>query len=215
MKSKFILTVLAVAAISLGTYAGTGNVTIDEANSSIFWKAKKVGGAHEGYIGISEGSLSFTDGALSGGSFVVDMTTISVTDIADEKMNGKLVGHLNSPDFFNVAEHTTASFSITSAEKISDASYKVVGDLTIKGITAPVEFEAAMSKEDGKKVATAEIVVDRTVYDVRYGSKKFFDNLGDKFIYDNFTLDVKLVEGTAKAKSHDGHDHHGHEGHDH
>jgi polyisoprenoid-binding protein YceI len=215
MKSKLFLTALAAAVFSLGSFAGTGTMNIDQANSSIFWKAKKVGGAHEGYISLAEGSLSFEDGALAGGSFVVDMTSISVTDIADEKMNGKLVGHLNSPDFFNTAEHSKASFSITSAEATGDATYKVVGDLTIKGITAPVEFEAVMSEADGKMVADAEIVVDRTLYDVRYGSKKFFDNLGDKFIYDNFTLEVKLVEGTAKTHDHDGHDHHDHEGHNH
>lgn len=192
MKSRFVLTMLAVAAITLGAWAG-GTVDVSENDSQIVWKAKKVGGAHEGMIDLKEANLIMEDGALTGGSFVVDMTSISCTDIEKEAMNAKLVGHLNSSDFFHTEEFPEASFTITSVEKTGDNTYKVTGDMTIKETTAPVTFDATVSKADGKVSATAEIEIDRTVYDVRYGSKKFFDNLGDKFIYDNFTLEVTLV----------------------
>lgn len=192
MKTRTALTTLIAAVFSLTAWAGTGStVKVDTEKSQVVWKAKKVGGAHDGHVGIAEGHLVFNGDQLTGGEFVIDMQSITVADIKDEKMNAKLQGHLESDDFFSVATYPKASLVITGAEKTGDKTYMVSGNLTIKGATHPTKFEATI--EHGEKLsANAVIEVDRTLYDVRYGSKKFFDNLGDKFIYDNFTLEVSL-----------------------
>ncbi len=155
--------------------------------SSVEWTGKKVTGKHYGTVGIKSGELKFDGDALVGGSFVIDMTTITVDDLEGE-WGDKLLGHLKSDDFFGVENHNTATFTITEV-MAKDGVYAVTGDLTIKGKTAPVTFTANV---DGS-TATADITVDRTVYDIRYGSGKFFDNLGDKTINDNFTLAVSLA----------------------
>ena len=194
MKMKMILTMLAVVAMGFSTWAGDGNVKVDTEASSVTWNATKVGGAHEGTINISSGALEFKGHALVGGEFTIDMTSIACTDLESEKMNGKLVGHLNSPDFFNTAEFPTASFKITGVEAKEDAhEVSVTGDLTIKGTTKALTFDASLGHDGGSNSASAHLVIDRSEFDVRYGSKSFFDNLGDRYIHDLFTLKVKLV----------------------
>ncbi|MBT8230941.1 MAG: YceI family protein [Bacteroidia bacterium] len=163
---------------------------VNPEKSSIDWVGKKVTGKHTGTINIKSGELKHEDGRLSGGNFVIDMPSITVTDL-EGGMKGKLEGHLKSPDFFDVANFTTAEFVITEVKGGGEAGkYNVTGDLTIKGKTHPVSFTAS-TNEDGS--FGADITVDRTLYDVRYGSGKFFDGLGDKMIYDDFELSVNLV----------------------
>lgn len=123
----------------------------------------------------------------------MDMSSISCADISNEAMNAKLVGHLKSPDFFSTEEFPKASLVITGVEKTGANTYTVAANITIKGITKPVKFDATLGEANGKVTASAEIELDRTEFDVRYGSKKFFDNLGDKFIYDTFKLAINLV----------------------
>ena len=108
-------------------------------------------------------------------------------------MNDKLVGHLKSDDFFGVETHPTATFVLKSAEKKSGNEYTVKGDLTIKGITKSIEFPATVKVSGNTLEASAEVVIDRSKFDVKYGSGSFFDGLGDKMIYDDFTLDISLV----------------------
>lgn len=160
---------------------------VDVESSSISWLGKKVTGKHFGSVSIQSGELIMEDGVLTGGSFVIDMSSITVEDIQGTYAD-KLLGHLKSDDFFGVDNFKTAQLVFTNV--VSDNGiYTITGDLTIKGKTAPITFDASMN-EDG---ASAEIVVDRTIYDIRYGSGKFFDNLGDKAIYDDFTLTVNLA----------------------
>ena len=185
MKYLFLVAA-AVFAFSM-TATAQSSKSIDVSKSSINWTGKKVTGSHTGTINISEGELEFNNGRLSGGSFTIDMATIVTTDLSGD-MKGKLEGHLKSDDFFGVETYPTAQLKITNVGP-GEGGYSVTADLTIKGKTAPVTFLAKM--EGGK--ATAEITVDRTNYDVRYGSGKFFDNLGDRMIYDNFDLVVQLV----------------------
>ncbi len=169
------------------------NYTADVTKSEINWKAYKVTGQHEGTVELQDGNLEFTDGALSGGSFVVNMPTLVATDLEGE-WKGKLEGHLKSEDFFAVDKYPTAKFVITKvAPKGTPGDYKVYGDLTIKGKTEPIDFYANVKEENGAKVATAKLEIDRTKYDVRYGSGSFFSGLGDKTIYDEFDLDVMIV----------------------
>lgn len=157
-------------------------------SSSITWKAYKVAGGHTGTINLKEGHLMFDGDKLTGGEFVVDMTSLVTTDdMGDSK--AKLEGHLKSDDFFGVETHPTSKMIITSAKSFNENSYTVTGDLTIKGITKPITF--VISTFDNKAAATLK--VDRAKYDVKYGSGSFFENLGDKTIYDEFDLVVNLA----------------------
>ena len=184
MKSLFIAVFLL---LSTGFLHAQNEVSIDLKKSNITWLGKKVTGSHTGTINLSEGNLKYENGRIAGGYFVIDMTTIKNTDMGGN-MAGKLEGHLKSDDFFGVATFPTAKLEITEVGP-GDGGLNITANLTIKETTAPVTFIAKLN-ETG---ATANITVDRTVYDVRYGSGKFFDGLGDKMIYDNFDLEVNLA----------------------
>lgn len=170
-----------------------GNHDINITKSTIKWHGEKVTGEHFGTINIKDGALEFKKGKLIGGSFNIDMASIENTDL-DGEYKGKLEGHLKSDDFFGVAKYPTANLKITKVkENGKDGQYTVTADLTIKGITKPVTFTVELINDNGLIVANANIIIDRSKYDVRYGSGSFFDNLGDKTIYDEFTLTVNLV----------------------
>jgi polyisoprenoid-binding protein YceI len=160
---------------------------VDVEASKIMWTGEKLTGSHEGTIDLKEGYFEMEGGKLVGGEFTADMTSINVTDLEGDS-KGKLEGHLNSDDFFGVKKYPTARFEITTAAEKSDGVYGISGKLTIKGKTNPIAFDLEMN--DG--TATTTLVIDRTKYDIRYGSGSFFDNLGDKTIYDEFTLDIML-----------------------
>jgi len=129
---------------------------------------------------------------LTGGSFVIDMSSLKVTDLEGEGAQ-KLEGHLSSADFFGTNEHPTAALNITKVADTGAGIFDVTADLTIKGITKPVIFSTLISQNSAGVSATAKIDVDRTQYDIKYGSGKFFDSLGDKLIYDNFELNVSIL----------------------
>jgi len=166
---------------------------VDKANSKLTWTAKKVTGQHTGHINISNGALNLDNNTLTGGSFELDTRSISVTDIAEAETNAKLVGHLKSDDFFAVEKFPAASFTITSATPKGSGKYDIAGKLTIKGITNDVSFPATVALTNGKLTAKALVKIDRTKYDIKFRSKSFFENLGDKVIYDDFDLDIALV----------------------
>ena len=173
--------------------ANDGTVSVNPEKSKIAWKGEKVTGEHSGTINIKSGSLMMKDGKLQGGEFIIDMTSIVNTDLEGE-YKGKLEGHLKSDDFFGVENFPTATLKITSAKETSKTGvYNVNANLTIKGITNQITFTATMLDDKGIVVANANIIVDRSKYNVKYGSGSFFDNLGDKTIYDEFTLSVNLV----------------------
>ncbi|MUH37321.1 YceI family protein [Zobellia amurskyensis] len=155
--------------------------------STITWKAYKVTGSHTGTVNLKSGNLIFDGDKLTGGEFEVDMTTLVATDLEGES-KGKLEGHLKSEDFFSTEKHTAATLVFTNVKASGKNAYEVTGDLTIKGVTKPVSFDVSVY---GSK-ATASVKVDRTAYDIKYGSGNFFENLGDKTIYDEFDLVVDL-----------------------
>ncbi len=188
-KAFFAFGLLATFALfSFSVVNDRGSVNIEK--STINWLGKKVTGEHSGTINLKSADINFNDGALAGGSFTIDMNSLTCTDLEGE-WKGKLEGHLKSDDFFGVATHPTASFTITQVARNTSGGYKVTGDMTIKNITNEVSFDAKVS-EDFRSVK-AKIIIDRSKFDVRYGSGSFFDNLGDKTIYDDFELDVNLV----------------------
>lgn len=181
----------AVVVIALITFSFTGidieNKIIKITNSKVVWKGYKVTGSHEGLITVQSGMLNFKDEKLVGGEFTIDMTTITATDLEGE-YKGKLEGHLKSDDFFGVEKYPTAKLIFSKVKATGKNSYEITGDLTIKGKTNPITFNLSVY---GNK-ANASLKIDRTKYDVKYGSTSFFDGLADKAIYDDFDLVVDL-----------------------
>lgn len=182
---------LIIASIALSSVAfAADNLEIDPATSKLVYVGKKVTGSHTGEVKLASGHLNFDKkGALTGGEFVADMTSISNTDIADKDYHKKFIDHIVSEDFFAVEKFKTASFVIKSVKKQKADQYKVSGDLTIKGKTLPASFNAVATKEK----ASAKLVFDRTKYDIKYGSGKFFQGLGDKMINDEVQLEILLT----------------------
>ena len=162
-------------------------VTVNPENSIIKWKGEKVTGFHEGVINIRTANLTFDNGDLSGGEVTIDMSSIKCTDLSGPYKN-KLEEHLNSSDFFNVAEYPISNLKITDCKKLSNNLYEVVANLTIKNITESIKFETELLNN----VATADLIIDRTKFDIKYSSGSFFKNLGDKMIYDNFSISVNI-----------------------
>jgi len=191
--SKVGLGVLAVVAMAFTNKLEDGNYGVSLEQSQIEWVGKKVTGQHNGTVAIKSGALKIEDGKLSGGEFVIDMTTLTATDLEGE-YRGKLNGHLKSEDFFGVEKYPEARLVITKVVSgKTNGKYTITGDMTIKSTTEPITFEAQMVNNGNQIVAVGDIVIDRSKFDVRYGSGSFFDNLGDKTIYDDFTLSVKIV----------------------
>ena len=194
-KKNLLLSLIALTAFSTNIFAdhNHSDLKINTEVSSVNWVGKKVTGQHEGAIKIKEGVLNLHDGHLSGGTIVIDMTSITCTDLKPDKGAKKLIGHLNSPDFFDVVNHTTATLKIIGFKLIEGNEYLITGMLTIKGITKAINFPATINMKDGKLGAYAEMKVDRTLYDIKYGSGKFFEVLGDKMIDDEFIIKFKIA----------------------
>ncbi len=186
-----------------------GSFEVNTEHSTVRWTGYKIGSKHEGELKLKEGGLDMVEGVLKGGKFVVDMATLSCTDIKDADNNKKLVDHLKSGDFFNVEAHPTASFTINKtipygSEKVkgngqeyTKDTYKVLGDLTIKGITKPIKTKIDIYDYESSISGVARLEIDRSDFDIRYGSGSFFDDLGDKLIYDEIRLDIQVSARSA------------------
>lgn len=167
------------------------NYKVDIEKSTVGWYGKKaiVSGEHNGSVSLKSGVLSMEGSNLVGGSFVIDMNSITNEDIKDKKNNGKLVGHLKSADFFDVSKFPEASLTIKSVKGAT-----VTADATVKGITKEITFKVALSEKEGVVTATADIALNRTEFGVQYGSKSFFSDLVDAYVIDdNIKLTVSLI----------------------
>ena len=160
---------------------------IDIAESKAIWTGKKFGGSHTGTIKLKSGTLDFDNDALTGGNVEIDMSSIDVTDLSGENKE-KLEGHLKSEDFFGTDNHPTATLLFTDVKEKSNGLYTITAALTIKEKTHPLIFDLKTSAN----TAQTKLVIDRSKYDVKYGSKSFFSGLGDNFIHDDFEVDVDL-----------------------
>lgn len=168
--------------------ASDASYTINPDQSIIVWTGREVTTSkHFGNIYFASGQFEVKSGLISSGEFVVDMTTIDNQDLPEER-RGRLEAHLKSDDFFSVESHPTALLSILSSESLADGKWLVSGELTIKTFTHPVEFEM-LNSNDGWK---ANLVFDRSKYEVKFRSGTFFENLGDKLIYDDIELAINL-----------------------
>ena len=186
IKNLVGIAVIAFVALSFST-VNAQNKVIKLDKSKVVWKGYKVTGSHDGTITLKSGAIDFKDGKLTGGEFVMDMPSLTVTDLQGAYKT-KLEGHLKSDDFFGVEANPTSKLVFKSVKATGKNAYKVTGDLTIKGITNEITFDFSVY---GSK-ANATLKIDRSKYNVRYGSTSFFDNLQDKAIYDEFDLIADL-----------------------
>ena len=198
MKKIMLLTI----ATAFTAYAFKGEIQnaekykINTESSSIEWIGKKVTGQHNGNIKIAESELLVKKGVVEGGTINFDMTSITCLDMQGEYAD-KLIGHLKSEDFFSVEKHKTSTFKIKSLKAIKGAeegknNYTITGDLTIKGITNEISFPVIMASKGDDVVVVGEVNVDRTKWDIKYGSANFFEGLGDKAISNDFTIKFKI-----------------------
>jgi polyisoprenoid-binding protein YceI len=165
---------------------------VDTGSSVVIWNGYQVTGKHSGTVKVRGGTIQMTDGVLTGGSFVMDMTTIRCIDL-DTEWAVKLVALLKGEDFFSVVKFPTAKFVITNVTRLdTNGKYEITGNLTIKGITDEVTFEAKLDTQDRKVSAMGKMTIDRTHFNIQYGSNTFFDGLGDKAISDEFDLEISL-----------------------
>jgi len=187
-----LVTIIAVQAMAT-------DYELNKSKSMVKWNGKKVSGEHYGTIGLKEGTLEVTDNKLKSGVVHMDMSSIVCEDITNESTNQRLVGHLKSDDFFSVEKHPVSKLEIKDVKHKSGNQYTLTGDLTIKDITHPVTFDATVDVKDKQLTAKGKMEVDRTLYDIKFRSGRFFSGLGDNLIYDTFTLDFDIVASDSSA----------------
>ena len=184
MKTKIVLVLLATM-----TTLFAQDYTLNTSKSLIKWTGEELTTKqHYGSLEFESGTIAFKDGVPVSGSFVVDMTTIVNQDLPAEYAKN-LEGHLKSDDFFSVAKFPSAKLIITGATAAAKGAFKVDGQLIIKGISHPVRFD--LIPDNGNWIAN--LIFDRSKYEVRFRSGTFFQNLGDKLILDDIVLETKLV----------------------
>jgi len=184
---------LFVMLLGFGFTVNATEYVVDKVASKVKWEAKKVTGLHNGSVSFANGSIVGTGNIISGGTFVIDMKSMANDDITDAGMKAKLMGHLASDDFFSIEKFPESKMVIKKVTAVAGDEFKFLVDLTIKGITNPVEFNAKVTASGDKLSADGVITVNRTLYGIKYGSGSFFQGLGDKVIYDDFTLAFSVV----------------------
>lgn len=184
----------------MGTYAQQ-SINLNKEESKINWTGKKPTGEHKGYVLLKEGRLLTENSEVTGGSFVMDMNSITNVDIKNDEGKNKLITHLKSNDFFDVQKFPTAKFEITNISKINNgaqqqrkATHSIEGDLTMKGVSRKVSFDASINVLNGKYTAnTPDFTINRTEWGVNHQSKSIVAGLTDDFIHDDITLSIDLV----------------------
>ncbi len=173
--------------------ANDGVYTFNAGESNIRWIGKKVTGKHNGSVKLKSGKLEFVAGNIKSGELIIDMPSLVVEDLTGEEKSD-LEGHLKSDDFFATAKHADAKFLFKSATPKNKHQFEITGDLTVKGITKPLTATLlVVPTGDNDIKINGGFAIDRTQYDIKFRSAKFFSDLGDKMIEDNFliTLDLK------------------------
>ena len=170
--------------------------------STLGWEGKAVTHGHNGTMDFASGELLVKGDAIVGGTVTVDMKTMKALDIKDAESQGKFVGHMSSDDFFGVEKFPTSIFKIVSVTPIKGAAKEadnatITGDMTIKGVTQRLSFPAKVGVKDGVAAASGKVIIDRTKFGLKYGSKSFFESIGDKAIYDTFDLTFNVIAKKA------------------
>jgi len=160
-------------------------VNTDE--SVIEWTGHKPTGSHVGTIKIESGVFTVNDGTLESGTFIIDMNTI-----ADSEANARLEGHLKSADFFEVEAYPSSAFEVTGFEMV-EGKAMLSGNLKMKDTQNNVTFPVTVSQDGDTFTLTSEMfTIDRSKWNVKYQSKSFFSDLGEKFINDDIELKVTV-----------------------
>lgn len=184
------------AAISKST---SEKYTVNVAESTIEWKGFKPTGTHNGTISLDNGVFKTDDGKLQSGTFLIDMTSIIVTDLeagdGKEDLEAHLKGTVEEKEdhFFDVTKFPTAAFEITGTESLAAGKTKLSGNLSIKGQKHNISFPVTITNNgDQITIESEPFTIDRTKWNVNYGSKSIFDNLGDRFINDDIELKINI-----------------------
>ena len=167
-------------------------VEVNTDASNLTWVGSKLTSNHKGEINLKSGALEIKDGKLVGGRFIIDMTSITCTDLKPQEGGDKLVKHLKAEDFFGVDKHPESELKITKAVSVNKEDYKIIADLTIKEITHSITFSANVRIDNDAFLAKSIIKFDRTKWDIKYKSSSFFD-VGDKMILDEIELQLFLL----------------------
>lgn len=193
MKALILSAVLASTTAFAQNKPMTTTYNVDTEKTTVTYVGKKVTGSHTGAVKAKSGNLVFTGPELTGGEIVVDMNSMTVTDLAgDPETAAKFLGHMKSPDFFDTAKYPDSKLVIKKT-KMAGKDLEVSGDLTMIGQTKPITFKVTDWKWSDKEVTGRSLVkVDRTQWGLKYGSSSFFKSLGDKAINNEFTLDIVL-----------------------
>jgi len=192
-KILFLITLSIFTFSAIATKPHTDHIRVDIHKSTVKWKGSKITEGHEGFIQIQKGVLMIDHGTLVGGQISFNMKTITNSDIESEKYKAMLEGHLKSDDFFDVDKYPLSTISITKATKTEGNNYSIVADLSIKGITHSITFDAEVDIRKIAFFAKAKIKIDRTKWDIIYNSGNFFKDLGDKLILDKIEFDIYLL----------------------
>lgn len=176
-----------------------GTLPLDLQESAVEWVGRNLLNKHWGTLGMRSGEMVFENGQWTGGSVVLDMKDIVCTDLKGSEMHDVLIAHLASDDFFDVENHPTARYDITSViapEGCGEGSLNrhISGSLTLRGQTHPLSFEAAYGLTPrGVPAFQASVLVDRTTWGVRYGSGKFFSRLAGHLVNDHIQLQLRIL----------------------
>ena len=187
---KLVLMTGVIALMASFTFSEKATLNVDTSKSEVKWTGYHLAKSyeHSGSISLKSGSIEMTDGMISGGEFVIDMNSITNSDIEDSKKNAKLVGHLKSDDFFNSEKYPESTLEITSVEKDGD-NYTAEGDLTIRGITESISFTITVNESSEDSIdATADLKIDRSKFKVLYGW-----SIENAIIANEFDLSVRIV----------------------
>ena len=170
-----------------------GSYTVNVDSSTVKWTGKEITtDSHYGTLGLKQGAGVVSSAGIVRGNVVVDMNSIQCLDMSGRGKT-KLEGHLRSDDFFGVQSHPEAALSFTSLSSETSGKIHYTGDLTIKNITHPITFSGLIHQSENSYSATIHLSFDRTLYDVKYRSGKYFENLGDKLILDDIDIVAEIA----------------------
>ena len=187
MKNIYIILLLSISLAS-----STFNIIDDQ--STIKWKGSKSNGSyHDGLISIEKGFINVSNNIIIDGEININMNSITCTDIKNLESNQYLINHLKNDDFFSVSDYPISYLKILSINHQNDNNYLVQADLKIKDQTHPIEFFANIQINNDAAIATGKIEIDRSKYNIKYKSKSWYPDLGDRFINDIFELYFNLV----------------------
>lgn len=192
LNKMYLITSLLLTFQSL-SFAKIQSLNADLKASKVVWEGEKPTGTHKGTISLAKAILKLDGSNLTGGEFEINMDSIICTDLEDKEYNKKLINHLKSNDFFEVGKHKTAKLKIKDVQFGKGGKYDIFADLTIRGITKPVMFEATFNEKNGKRIFSTNFKFNRIDWGIKYKSKSIFAKIGDKFIYDDIKLNVDIV----------------------